>query len=186
MRYTHDCTRTIRATVVCVRHQPNEGRKVHSYCINSSLSFLSRAHLNQQKAPGHPIPVRALLVGPSTHFLPVPLLILHPPPARHSSTELNPTLASPKKPSSCFRATLEPTLNPGKGCCTSLLVRVPFVPYGGLATNDSCYSFATQFSLRSAVPPAHSPPPPRVHSSRSPLFFWHVCPGSFRFPPVDY
>lgn len=130
VRYTHDCTRTVRATAVCVRHQPNEGRKVHSYCINSSLSFLSRAHLNQQKAPATQYWFVPLWFGPSTRFLPVPrpLLILHPPPARHSSTELNPPLASPKKPSSCFRATLEPTLNPGKGWCTSLLVRVPLRP----------------------------------------------------------
>lgn len=163
VRYTHDCTLTKRCCCDCARaharHQPNEGRKVHSYCINSSLSFLSRAHLNQQKAPASagccpPLP------PPPPSGSPHP--VANQPP-RHSSTELNPPLASPKKPSSCFRATLEPAQSGEKGFGGASSKRVPFVPYGGLATNDSCYSFATQFSLRSTVPPARhlSPSLPR-------------------------
>jgi len=158
-------TRTIAhrryAAAMCARHQPNEGRKVHSYCINSSLSFLSRAHLNQQKAPA---------AGAS--WCPLVWALKHIPlfsPSpfdRHSSTELNPPLASPKKPSSCFRATLEPAQSGREeGHAANSPKCVPFVPYGGLATNDSCYSFATQFSLRSTVSLIRSPLFSCVHVS---------------------
>lgn len=96
---------------MCARHQPNEGRKVHSYCINSSLSFLSRAHLNQQKAPT-PDAGWCPLSWALNAFLP----LLPPPFDRHSTTKLNPPLASPKKPSSCFRATLEPAQSRREWC----------------------------------------------------------------------
>lgn len=189
VRYTHDCTRTIHATAVCVCHQPNEGRKVHSYCINSSLSFLSRAHLNQQKAPA--TQYRSCPFGRALNAFPP---CSSPSPHLASSTRsslIYGTKSSSREPQKAvllFSRNSWAHAQSGKGLVhiAAGSKRVPFVPYGGLATNDSCYSFATQFSLRSAVPPAHSPPSPRVHSSRSPLFFWHVCPGSFRFLPVDY
>lgn len=167
VRYTHDCTRTIRNAVVCARHQPNEGRKVHSYCINSSLSFLSRAHLNQQKASCHPAPVRALSGRAlSMRSLSVPRPSLHLASsirARRSSilgAKSSPLWRAPKSRPLVFAQLLSPRSIREKGWCTPpplVSKRVPFVPYGGLATNDSCYSFATQFSLRSAVPPSLSP-----------------------------
>lgn len=161
-----------------MRHQPNEGRKVHSYCINSSLSFLSRAHLNQQKAP-----VAGAGWCPLGQALP-------PFPLRSSLiyAELNPPLTSPQKAVLLFsRNSWARAIREGVVHATNGPKRVPFVPYGGLATNDSCYSFATQFSLRSTIPLTHLPPlcAPVSQSSvlllRLPRFIW------FRwFPALHY
>lgn len=156
---------------MCARQLPNEGRKVHSYCINSSLSFLSRAHLNQQKAPTGWCP---LARTPSASF---------PLAPREAKTLL--LSRAPKKPSSCFRATLEPAQSAmGVGAPPAPFEPVsPYIPYGGLAANDSCYSFATQFSLQPS--PIASPwaLSPRFHRS----LLLCVRASSFRwFSPVDY
>lgn len=98
-------------TTVCAWHQPNEGRKVHSYCINSSLSFLSRAHLNQQKAPASEASWCPLSWALNA-FLPLSSFLS--PFNRHSTTKLNPSLASPKSRPLVFAQLLSPR-NPGGG-----------------------------------------------------------------------
>lgn len=168
---------------MCARQLPNEGRKVHSYCINSSLSFLSRAHLNQQKAPAGWCPLARThsasfpLARPCT-----PALLVKLKPS--SSREY------PKSRPLVFRATLEPAQS-GMGVAAPSAPFEPvspYIPYGGLAANDSCYSFATQFSLqpslsyRLPVGPREELPP-RFHRS----LFLCVRASSFRwFSPVDY
>jgi len=77
-------------------------------------------------------------------------------PAHSSSTRPKPSRES-RKSRPCFRATLEPAQS-GAGGGAPPPPPPPFepvspcIPYGGLAANDSCYSFATQFSLRFASP----------------------------------
>jgi len=160
--YTHDCTPTIRLRL-CARG--NSRTRVGRYTVIALTHHCHFYHVPtwiNRKLPSAYAGWYPLDLGPQRASSSPPLH--HPAPTTRSSlicgTKLSP-LASPKKPILLFSRNSWAHAIHRKGLVRTAAGsnRVPFVPYGGLATNDSCYSFATQFSLHSTVPPARVTPP---------------------------